>query len=145
VNIVDWLRDHQTVVWWLGIGSAVMFVGTLALIPLLIGRLPTDYFTKVPRHPPQWGHRHPAVWTAVAILRNLTGALVVLAGIAMLLLPGQGLLAILVGLTLIDFPGKRRLVRSLVSRRPVARALNWMRARAGRPPLEIPGHPPPPG
>jgi hypothetical protein len=140
--MVDWLREHATLLWWLGIGSALMFVGTLLLIPILIARLPADYFTKTRRQRPEWGDRHPALWTTAVVLRNVTGALVVLAGLAMLVLPGQGLLAILVGLTLIDFPGKTGLLRALVRRRAAARALNWMRAKAGRPPLEIPGDPP---
>jgi hypothetical protein len=139
VSILDWLREHATLLWWLGIGSAVIFVATLLLIPILIARLPADYFTTVRRRRPEWGSRHPALWTTTVILRNVVGALVVLGGIAMLVLPGQGLLAILVGLTLIDFPGKTDLLRWLVRRRAVAGALNWIRARAGRPSLEIPG------
>jgi hypothetical protein len=137
--MLDWLREYATLLWWLGVGSALMFAGTLLLIPILIARLPADYFTKAPRAQPDWGHRHPALRTTVVVLRNVVGVVVVLAGIAMLVLPGQGLLAILVGLTLIDFPGRTRLLRSLVQKRPVALTLNWIRVRAGRPPLEIPG------
>jgi hypothetical protein len=139
VSMLDWLKEYATLLWWLGLGSVVMFAGTLLLIPILIARLPADYFTKARRGRPGWGHRHPALWTTVVVLRNVVGTLVVLAGIAMLVLPGQGLLAILIGLTLIDFPGRTRLLRSLVQRRPVAAALNWIRVRAGRPPLDIPG------
>jgi Putative transmembrane protein (PGPGW) len=138
LDILEWLREHATLLWWLGLGSAVTFAGSLLMIPVLIARLPVDYFTTSRRRPSGWGRQHPALWTSLAVLRNVVGGLVVLAGIAMLLLPGQGLLAILVGLTLIDFPGRTRLLRSLVRKRPVARALNWIRARVGRPPLEIP-------
>ena len=61
-----------------------------------------------------------------------------LAGIAMLALPGQGILTILVGITLLNFPGKRRLELRIVRQRRVLRAINWMRAKAKRPPLVLP-------
>jgi hypothetical protein len=64
--------------------------------------------------------------------------LIVFVGVAMLLLPGQGILTILIGLMLIDFPGKRRLERRLVQQPSVWRAINWMRAKAHQPPLEMP-------
>ena len=67
--------------------------------------------------------------------RNALGAVLLAAGIAMLVLPGQGLLTILLGLMLVDFPGKRRAERALVARPNVFEALNWLRAKAGRPPL----------
>jgi hypothetical protein len=134
----DWLREYSALWWWLGIGSAVLFVATLVLLPILIARLPADYFTRKRKPESSWSSRHPAARIAVAVLKNLVGALLVLAGIVMLALPGQGVLAILVGLTLVDFPGKTRLMRSLVRRPAVARALNWIRRKAGRPPLEVP-------
>jgi hypothetical protein len=56
----------------------------------------------------------------------------------MLLLPGQGILTILIGLMLLDFPGKRRLERRLVQQPSVWRAINWMRAKAHQPALELP-------
>ena len=70
--------------------------------------------------------------------KNLLGLLIILVGVAMLLLPGQGILTILIGLMLLDFPGKRRLERRLVQQPSVWRALNWMRAKAHQPALEMP-------
>ena len=64
--------------------------------------------------------------------------LMVLVGVAMLLLPGQGILTILIGLMLLDFPGKRGLERRLVQQPAVWRAINWMRAKAHQPALELP-------
>ena len=59
-------------------------------------------------------------------------------GLAMLVLPGQGVITILVGITLLNFPGKRRLELRIVRQRPVLLAINWIRARANRPPLVLP-------
>jgi hypothetical protein len=70
--------------------------------------------------------------------KNLLGALLVLAGLAMLVLPGQGILTILLGLAFLDLPGKRRAELWLVSRPPVLAAVNRLRLRAGREPLQLP-------
>ena len=53
-------------------------------------------------------------------------------------LPGQGLLTLLIGLMLTDFPGKYRLEKRLIAQPGVLKAVNWLRARAGHPPLEPP-------
>ena len=51
--------------------------------------------------------------------------------------PGQGVLTILAGLTLIDFPGRHPLVRSIIGRPAILAALNRLRARFKRPPLTL--------
>ena len=136
--MVTWLRGHESVLLWLGALSVVTFVGTLVALPLVVARLPPDYFT----HAQRPVHRRYAQSTGARWLwrlgKNLLGLLIVLIGVAMLLLPGQGILTILIGLMLLDFPGKRRLERRLVQQPSVWRALNWMRAKAHQPALEMP-------
>jgi hypothetical protein len=68
----------------------------------------------------------------VLIAKNLAGVTLLAAGLVMLLTPGQGLLTIVVGITLINFPGKMRFERWLATRPPVWRSINWLRERAGR-------------
>ncbi|MBL9077819.1 MAG: hypothetical protein JNL08_09960 [Planctomycetes bacterium] len=113
------------------LASAVL---TVLLLPVVVVRLPADYFTASRRDLAR--RRGPLLWLEHA-LRNLVGVLFVLAGVAMLVLPGQGLLTILIGLLLIDFPGKRALERRLVRRPSVLAFLNRLRARRGRPPLQV--------
>jgi hypothetical protein len=136
--MVTWLRGHESVLWWLGALSVVTFVGTLVALPLVVARLPADYFTQTPRpvrrrHAPSTGSR--VLWR---LGKNLLGILIVLVGVAMLLLPGQGILTILIGLMLLDFPGKQRLERRLVQQPSVRRVINWMRAKSHQPALELP-------
>ena len=69
------------------------------------------------------------------ISKNALGSLFIVAGLAMLVLPGQGIITTVVGLLLIDFPGKFGLERWLARRRPLMRWINWIRSRSGRPPL----------
>jgi hypothetical protein len=65
------------------------------------------------------------------------GVIFILGGLAMLVLPGQGLLTIVIGVSLLDFPGKRVLERRLLSRPMVLQAINRLRQRFGRPPLRF--------
>ena len=140
----DWLRGYETMLWWLGALSIVMFVASLVALPLIVVRIPADYFARDPRS----GSRRSGQSTGPHLLgrlgKNLLGIVLVLAGVGMLVLPGQGILTILIGLMLMDFPGKRALEQRLVQQPSVLRAINWMRAKAHRPPLEIPRSSPSP-
>lgn len=122
--------------------SIVLFAGSLAIIPVLLVRMRADYF--VARDPAEasWRRRHPVAGGVLLVGRNLLGAVLLLAGLAMMVLPGQGIITILVALTLLSFPGKRRLELRIVRQRPVRAAIDWIRRRAGRPPLVIPDAPP---
>jgi hypothetical protein len=74
---------------------------------------------------------------ALRILRNVAGVVLVVIGVLLSVpgVPGQGVLTILAGATLVDFPGRHRLVRRLIGRPAVLAALNRLRVRFGRPPL----------
>lgn len=131
----SWLRAHETLLWWLGASSVVMFVVSLIAIPLIAARIPVDYFTRDPHQ-----HALPAVPHIVwLVLKNLLGAIFLIMGLAMLVLPGQGIITILVGMSLMNFPGKHALIRRIACQPNILRTINWMRSRAGQPPLKMPG------
>jgi hypothetical protein len=136
--LIEWGKSNNTLLWWLFAGSIAMF----ALTPIAVGwalvRLPRDYFTNQCRRPLGSWVKWPALRFALLILKNLLGVVLLAAGLLMLLVPGQGLLTIAVGLVLTDFPGKFRLERWIVRRPSVWRSINWLRRRAGREPLERP-------
>jgi len=104
----------------------------------LVLALTDDYFVRHRRDPARQRRRRPLLWAALTVGKNAVGAALILAGLAMLVLPGQGLLTILMGLALTNFPGKFAVERRLVRLSSVARALNRVREVAGRPPLEYP-------
>jgi hypothetical protein len=137
-DIVSWVREYRSLLEWLGGMSLLMFAISLVAFPLVIVFLPQDYFVRHQRDPARRSTQHPAVWLTLSILKNVLGAALILAGIAMLVLPGQGLLAILVGVMLANFPGKYALERRLISRPAVAKAVNRIRETAGRSGFEIP-------
>lgn len=133
-----WLQLHETLIAWLGAISVLMFVGSLVAIPWLVARIPADYFLRHQHYVDRWKPRHPLTRVVVLALKNLFGFILLLAGIAMLVLPGQGILTIVVGLMFIDFPGKLALERWCVQQPGVHQAINWIRKKANRPPLELP-------
>ena len=116
--------------------SALLFVVSLVALPWLVVRIPVDHFSAEPSRSSRWPGRfkaHP-VWF---VLRNLLGVVLLASGIAMVFLPGQGLLTIFAAIFCLDFPGKRALERYIVALPPVIRALNAIRRRAGREPLDV--------
>ena len=120
----------------LTVASVVGFIGSLIAIPLILVRLPADYFdTRVPRH---WmKDHHPVLRVIGLVVKNAVGAVFLLAGFAMLFLPGQGVLTILVGISLMNFPGKQQLEAKLIGQPAVLRAINAMRNKFNKPPLII--------
>lgn len=128
------------------IGAALFVAGLavslVAAIAVLV-RLPADYFGRTdrislfPERPP-WFRR------VARIGKNVLGAALVALGVVLSIpgVPGQGLLTILVGLMLLDLPGKRRFERRIVSIRAVRHALDKLRGRLGRPPFELDDNPP---
>ena len=136
--MLEWIGEHREVLWWMGGLSAVTFAGSLIALPVLVARIPADYFLHRKPPPDTWRGQHPIIRYTVRAVKNLFGLMFILAGIAMLLLPGQGIITMLVGVTLLDFPGKRQLELWIVRRRAVLPAINWIRAKTNRPPLELP-------
>lgn len=124
--------SHAVMLQILGIFSLATFVGSLIAVPWLIGRMQPDFFL-THWHKVETRHRrHPVAALLILIFRNSLGLLLLLAGVAMLVLPGQGLLTMLVGLCLMDFPGKRRLLERIVQNAQVQRGLNWVRRKRGK-------------
>ena len=74
---------------------------------------------------------------AASVLRNVLGLVCILAGLAMLVLPGQGLLTLLVGLLLVECPHKYRVEKWVVSRRRVLGAIHRFRRRRGKAALVV--------
>ena len=137
--ILEWIHIHKIAFWWIGILSIATFVGTLIVIPVLVVRIPADYFKrKEQKQKSCYKNQYAAICLIGTVFKNLLGALFVVAGLAMLFLPGQGLITILIGLMLINFPGKIALQLRIVQQPNILRAINWMRVKADRPLLEAP-------
>ena len=143
--MIDWLTRtiHEWgVTWWgvfFGVALSVLtFVGSIAAVTFVLVRLPANYFH--PSHGREFlAERHPVLRAAGVVAKNLAGVVLVVAGVIMSLpgVPGQGILTILLGVMLLDFPGKRDLETRIVRRPRVFGAINSLRAKFGRPPLVL--------
>jgi hypothetical protein len=121
-----------------GLLFLVTFAISLAIVSFIMVKIPADYFKK-DRPRELWSDKHPAVRFLGIFGKNLLGVVLVVLGILMSLpgVPGQGILTILLGIMLLDFPGKRNLEYKLVSRPQVRNTINKLRHRFGKPKLVL--------
>ena len=103
---------------WLVVASVITFIGTIILIPILVVRIPVDYFMRKERDVLPWSSRYPVIRVILLTGKNILGILFVGVGILLLALPGQGLVTIFLGILLLDFPGKFKLERWIISKKP---------------------------
>lgn len=116
----------------------VTFAVNLAIVSFILIKLPASYFQK--SHSREfWTERPPIIRLFAIIGKNVLGVVLVALGVVLSLpgVPGQGLLTILLGIMLLDFPGKRRLELKLVSRPRIFNAINKLRHGFGKPALVL--------
>lgn len=139
----DFLSDVMAGLTWqrVLIGVAIFaatFSLNLGIVSFILVKLPADHFKK--NHEEKfWAGRSPALRIAAIVGKNLLGWLLVALGIVMSLpgVPGQGLLTVLLGIMLVDFPGKHHLERNLLHRPAIKNSINKLRARFGKPALQL--------
>lgn len=117
--------------------SIIMIVASVLALPLVLCRLPADYFNHEKPHLLTRIKTEPTRKALLLIGKNFIGFILFLAGFLMLFLPGQGLLTILIGLVLMDFPGKYAIERAIVKNPKALHGINWLRTRRGYPPMNI--------
>lgn len=123
----------------LGIGIfLVTFLANLALVSFILVKIPAHYFRES-----QQGKflekQSPVVRLLAIIGKNIAGVILVVLGVLLSLpgVPGQGVLTILLGVMLLDFPGRQRFERWIVSSPRVLKAVNKLRHRFDKPPLKL--------
>lgn len=121
---------------WLAVLSVLSLVVASALATWFVAQLPADYFLPERRH--REHDDHWAIRLTLLIVKNVLGVALMVVGFVMLFTPGQGLLTMLAGVLLTNFPGKYRLERALARQPKVLAVLNWLRARRGEEPFERP-------
>lgn len=126
------MSDHRGLTLGLTIASVAMFAGSLVLFPWLVAKAPADFFTREER-PKRDGKA-----LFLRGLKNVVGLAALVLGVLMLFLPGQGLLMVVVGVSMVDFPGKRSVQTWLVRKDSVQKGLAFLRRRAHKPPFEVP-------
>ncbi|OQA62522.1 MAG: hypothetical protein BWY39_01711 [Spirochaetes bacterium ADurb.Bin269] len=146
--LLAWAEGHAFLLAVAGSVSFVLFFLTIAALPLVVIAIPRDYFTRKKAHPldgraelegiARSRYSHPVLAVLALVLKNTAGFAFLTAGGIMLVTPGQGLLTMLAGLLLMNFPGKKKLELRIVSRPTVYRAVSWIRKSSGKPPVLLP-------
>lgn len=131
------IDDHEKLLLWLSIISVISFIASILLIPWIVTRIPSDYFTHPKRQKYLWCHQPKIIRFVLIFLKNVLGVILVLGGIALLLLPGQGILTILIGLLIMDFPYKYKIEIWMIKHPFVLRSINKLRAKVKQRPLVI--------
>lgn len=119
---------------YLTLFSVITFFMSLLFIPWIISRLSPTYFLKLTKTQSVRGTASGRSLLLI-VLQNILGIIVLIAGIAMLFLPGQGLLTILLGLLLISLPGKKKMIISLIARPGIRNSMDWIRKKSAKQPF----------
>ena len=119
----------------LGIVSAATLMISMVLVPWLIVMMPADYYARTDAR--RVFQDRPLLRGLFLLVKNAIGAVLLVAGAVMVFLPGQGILTMIAGLALLNFPGKRRLEMRFLHAPRVLGSINWLRVRAGRKPLSL--------
>jgi hypothetical protein len=135
----EWLTDLWAsltltrVLFTAGVFVASM-IFSLIIVGIVIVKIPENYFSSHYQHDFLPNSPWLTRWGAV-VAKNVAGLVLVIAGIVMLVGPGQGILTILIGLILMDIPGKRPLEARLIKRPVILAAVNRFRAKYNKQPL----------
>lgn len=131
------MNDDPALLAWLGIISLTTFIVSLLALPWLVALIPEDYFLHKKREPAV-STKNPGLRLGFLLAKNLLGTVLLIGGILMLFLPGQGLLTIAIAMLLLDYPGKYKLEQRLAAKPLIFNGINWLRAKARKPPLKKP-------
>jgi hypothetical protein len=138
-GIWEWLvRFWESLTWsliaWGLLFTVITIVASYGLIVIGMIKIPADYFSSTYVREINTENHFSVRWTAF-IVKNVIGFILVIAGIIMIFTPGPGVPTILLGLIMMDVPGKRPLEAKLIQRPMVLSAVNELRAKYNKPPL----------
>ena len=138
-KIISWSSLNSDLLFLLGSLSIFILIISVFMMVLIISFLPEDYFKSENRNliSSVQNSRYPLLKLLVLITKNFFGILLLLSGILMLVLPGQGILTIITGLVFIDYPGKYKFERKLLRQKGVINSINWIRSRLSKPSLKV--------
>ena len=141
--MIDFLSEFiGSITWRSALIGVLIFLGTftvnLAIVSLILVKIPADHFSKSHREK-LWSDRHATIRIMGIIGKNFLGVFLVALGIVLSLpgVPGQGLLTVLLGIMLLDFPGRHHLEQKLLRKPAIINSINRLRQRFGKPPLQL--------
>ena len=134
-SITEFVSNYKIYILWLATISLFVFIFSLVSIKWLVALIPTDYFVK--KNISKSKKSYSLLWLMSIIVKNIIGYTLILGGILMLVLPGQGLFTILMGLILSNYPGKYTIEKRIISIPRILKTINWLRKKSNKPRLKI--------
>ena len=134
-HIFKLFENYKSLIFLLSVISLVIFIFSLLSIKWLVSLIPSDYF--IEKKPSKFKSKYPLMWLISMIVKNLIGYVLIVGGILMLVLPGQGLFTIFIGLMMSNYPGKYFIERKFIAIPNVLRTINWLRKKSNQNPLRI--------
>ena len=134
-HIFKLFENYKSLIFLLSVISLLIFIFSLLSIKWLVSLIPSDYF--IEKKPSKFKSKYPLIWLISMIVKNLIGYILIVGGILMLVLPGQGLFTIFIGLIMSNYPGKYFIERKFIAIPSVLRTINWLRKKSNQNPLRI--------
>ena len=131
--IIIFFESYKVLILRLSSISLFIFLFSLISMRWLAGLIPSDYFIK--KDVSKFKINNPLLWYLVLLIKNILGYSLIIAGLMMLVLPGQGLFTIIIGLMLSNYPGKYYIEKRFVEIPAVFKSINWLRAKSNKPPI----------
>lgn len=132
--LLTWIQENTLLVSVIAGVSMLMLLITVLATPWIVAQLPDTYLQSQQSKTQSIGIARVLLTTGRACL----GLVLIVLGLIMMVTPGPGIVTLLLGISVAEFPGKHRVLINLATRPGVFRSLNWMRKRHGKPPFEYP-------
>ena len=134
-SLIEIFNVYKNLILWFGSISLFVFLFSLLSIKWLVSLIPEDYF--INKTDSKIKTNNIFIWYIVLIFKNLIGYSLILGGIMMLVLPGQGLFTIIIGLMMSNYPGKYSIEKKFIAIPTILKSINWLRRKSNKPPIRI--------
>lgn len=134
-SLLEIFEAYRSLIIWFGSISLFIFLFSLLTIKWLVALIPEDYF--INKRVSKIRSINPLLWYVFLIIKNIIGYSLILGGIMMLVLPGQGIFTIIIGLMLSNYPGKYSIERRFIAIPSILKSINWLRRKSNKPPINL--------
>ena len=134
-SLLELFEAYRSLIIWFGSISLFIFLFSLLTIKWLVALIPEDYF--INKRVTKIRSINPMLWYVVLIIKNIIGYSLILGGVMMLVLPGQGIFTIIIGLMLSNYPGKYSIERRFIAIPSILKSINWLRRKSNKPPINL--------
>ena len=134
-SFLEIFEAYRSLIIWFGSISLFIFLFSLLTIKWLVALIPEDYF--INKRVSKIRSINPLLLYIFLIIKNIIGYSLILGGIMMLVLPGQGIFTIIIGLMLSNYPGKYSIERRFIAIPSILKSINWLRRKSNKPPINL--------